>query len=1500
MRHVALSLALFACVDAGADTQTVGYQVDRAWLEARSKNAPPVPTTRLANRAVESLEQESLTQAVVQPIPLTPLSAGNDEDAAAAERLPLQPESNEGGREPIAPMPRESATSDADSTGAKVANAPSSHYALAQPGASGDDLVLEAATAPTLLTNTTDSPWATVHKLLVEFRSSESGSFHYYSCSAFGAGSFHLLTAGACVYNHDPDGNGSTADRAWATRIWAWAAQTDQLEPFGVADHPYGVAQAVFMRSYTGWTNNQEFEQNWAVITLDRRQGDHAGWMGRASAPIASSLNFTGYAVETPFVPAGALGQYRGFDFGNVTSFTDTQVFMNALIYGGHSGGPVWRFSDGVNTANAIISTSDRRGSAVQTRLTTGKLQDLINWIDEDESARPPIARPNLIEYWFPSATKDVFPTAIDPGEEITVTYNILNVGFAEASDTVLDFYLSGDDFIASSDFFIGSVNLGRIRAFRFSSGTARFNVPFSTPPGTYKVGWIARTTSIEYNTNDNAVVISAKEVSVGLSASCPSDPFEPDGSAASAKVLLANSSQSRSICPTGDNDWLRFSVPSESAVLIETSGAFADTRLWLYNSGLAQLDFDDDSGSSLFSRIQRRCGIDSLPAGDYFLQVDEFGDNNEIPEYFISLGVTPCASEPAAIRAAPLRLDFSAPAESSTTLTSQPSPIPVISSQAPSLASDFRLRLKNGSIDVSAMESPQLESVLKLGGPRHLLMQFDTLPDARRRRKLKAAGIDLLEYVAGSTFLVSVDRSRALSSAEAASGVRWAMVPTAELKMSKQLMTGNGEAGARNTDGTLRVRVGTYADVGLDDLRDSLAGLGPGVRLHRIANGHGLEVSLPAERLRDLAALDSVSWIEAPLAPRIRHNETAAQRLNVDVLRAPPDALAGNSVAVGIWDGGTVDTHADFAGRLTVVDSAIAGSHATHVAGTVAGSGSGRASARGMAPGARLYSWDWNSDLAELRGAASGNLVAISNHSYGRIAGWFFDSEQGSWVDYGAGGFGRYGSESTEIDNIVYDTDVLVFKSAGNDRNDGPDCASGGTRCDGDYLSIGHVGNSKNIVTVCALSDTDTMTSFSSWGPTLDGRVKPDLCANGSNLESTGLGNSYYRSSGTSMSSPSAAGASALLREFFVTRRAAQPSADLLKNLLIHGARDLAASGPDFSTGWGIIDAVASRELIAAGAFRQGSVGNGQVLEYALPHSGGALKATLVWTDPGASPSARQALVNDLDLLLIAPSGAVYRPYVLNGALPSQPASTGDNDIDNVEQVLVGDAQPGTWTARVVGDGVPIGPQKFSLVSAGLSSGDRANQSFAVFNDGGERLNVSGIAPSVDAPWIEVSPTEFGVEPGQSSLVNVYVNYGLAPTSLSSVRLQISSDDPSQPVLQGGIDIVLNALACPNADGDELCDADDPDDDNDGYLDQDELANGTSPTDADDVPPDSDGDLVSDLLDLDDDNDGYSDIEEIDLGSDPRDAGDVPGASGLPVYLMIQESCRRSPAGCG
>lgn len=155
-------------------------------------------------------------------------------------------------------------------------------------------------------------------------------------------------------------------------------------------------------------------------------------------------------------------------------------------------------------------------------------------------------------------------------------------------------------------------------------------------PEGTYYV-------SVEDYANDDE--IASYDLSFNATpCSLIGDSYEPDNSAGEANPITSGSPQTHSIVPVGDEDWVTFTLPSNAGITLETTGASGgDTRMWLYNSSLIEIDFDDDSGTDWFSYIDRVCGVDALPAGTYYVQVDEYYDDAQISFYDISLITTPC-----------------------------------------------------------------------------------------------------------------------------------------------------------------------------------------------------------------------------------------------------------------------------------------------------------------------------------------------------------------------------------------------------------------------------------------------------------------------------------------------------------------------------------------------------------------------------------------------------------------------------------------------------------------------------------------------------------------------------------------------------------------------------------------------------------------------------------------------------------------------------------------
>jgi hypothetical protein len=445
---------------------------------------------------------------------------------------------------------------------------------------------------------------------------------------------------------------------------------------------------------------------------------------------------------------------------------------------------------------------------------------------------------------------------------------------------------------------------------------------------------------------------------------------------------------------------------------------------------------------------------------------------------------------------------------------------------------------------------------------------------------------------------------------------------------------------------------------------------------------------------------------------------------------------LMGTNMIVGEWDGGGVLTaHVEFEGRAIQRDDPFAPSnHATHVAGTLIAAGI-NPEAIGMAPEATLWAHDWNADGSEMAQAAAEGLL-ISNHSYGTIAGWARGdwSEEGNtrwhwWGDISIDSvedvrFGYYDSRTASWDQIAHDAPYyLIVKSAGNNRNDnysGPHMV----RVDGEWTesdAFRRVGDpngfdclptystSKNIMTIGAVRDVNggysgpssvNMTSFSSWGPTDDGRIKPDIVGDGAGLLSANNSNAtaYGRSSGTSMSGPNVAGSLLLLQELHRQMTGEFMLSSSLKGLAIHTADEAGNPGPDYSYGWGLLNTESAAEVLAQPLrhpFFQEELNPSDTFTYTLQSDGlTPIRATLCWTDPAAEvrPPALNdrtpRLVNDLDIRLIAQSGTdsgrVYRPFILDPENPAANAQRGDNFIDNVEMIDAGILPAGSYRLEV------------------------------------------------------------------------------------------------------------------------------------------------------------------------------------------------------------------------
>ena len=549
----------------------------------------------------------------------------------------------------------------------------------------------------------------------------------------------------------------------------------------------------------------------------------------------------------------------------------------------------------------------------------------------------------------------------------------------------------------------------------------------------------------------------------------------------------------------------------------------------------------------------------------------------------------------------------------------------------------------------------------------------------------------------------------------------------------------------------------------------------------------------------------------------------------------------SGMTARLGVWDGGKVlTTHQEFQGRATQIDAPSSLSdHATHVSGTMIAGGV-VANAKGMSFQAPIKCHDWNSDVSEMATAAAAGLL-ISNHSYGQVCGWQYNSRWEFWGDPSVSTthdykYGFYDANSAQFDQVAIDNpNYLIFMAAGNDRgepsqtpsvfyvrnaNGGWSQGSSASRpaSIGPYDCIsGGAANAKNVMTVGAVNAITTgwtkasdvvMSDFSGWGPTDDGRIKPDIVANGVSVYSSiSTGTAAYDTyNGTSMATPSAAGSALLIQQHHNNVKGKFMRSAALKGLIIHTADEAGTStGPDYSFGWGLMNTAKAVQTISdtiKSKMLDYSLSNGGKYTFSFYADGSTpIRATICWTDIAAtSPSPiynspTPMLVNDLDLRVNrVADNTIFYPYKLDKSNPSLAATTGDNTIDNVEQIFINTPVAGTYTLTITHKGTLASAQNVSLVLTGITP-----KPVAFFTTSSKTACAGSSVLFQDQSAGATSRTWYfpGANPSTSTLANptvVYNSPGVYPVAMA-IKSNIGFDSiyVNDYITIGGMSLPIN-----------------------------------------------------------------------------------------------------------
>lgn len=596
-------------------------------------------------------------------------------------------------------------------------------------------------------------------------------------------------------------------------------------------------------------------------------------------------------------------------------------------------------------------------------------------------------------------------------------------------------------------------------------------------------------------------------------------------------------------------------------------------------------------------------------------------------------------------------------------------------------------LRLHRGDLDTRAFAQPRPGATgnRSFEGSTHCILQFTQVPTASQREALAAHGITLLDYLPQLCWIASV---RGADPFSLPAQIRpWAVIPiTADLIISQKLRELPLPAWALRPGGYIDLTVTCFNDIAPARALAALQAGGYSV-IESFEYGQYFTVRVLPAQVEALAALPFVSFVE-PVSPEAQPENYSGHSLHRGNVIASEFVTGrhydGSGVVVAMGDDGTIGPHIDYQGRVdnNRVAAINNGNHGDHVAGTIMGAGNLNPKHRGMARGSTLevYSvWDAVNESPTDHYADS---VIITSTSY----------SDGCNVGYTS--FAR------SADRMMRQHPKLLHVfSAGNQGAD--DCGYGAGATWGNVTGGVKIG--KNVLTVGNLGEFDGLDGSSSRGPAHDGRIKPEVCAKGTNVTSTIDDNTYASFSGTSMACPGTSGTLAQLNQAYRELNGGDwaPSA-LIKAVVMNTCEDIGNAGPDFKHGFGRLNARMAAECLEAQRYWGDSIAQGENDTFTInvPPGTAQLRVMLYWHDYEAANMASVALVNNLNMEITDPANNVWLPWVLDhsptAAALNSPATRGTDNLNNVEQITLDNPTAGSYQVRINSVLIPQGPQPY------------------------------------------------------------------------------------------------------------------------------------------------------------------------------------------------------------
>ena len=556
-----------------------------------------------------------------------------------------------------------------------------------------------------------------------------------------------------------------------------------------------------------------------------------------------------------------------------------------------------------------------------------------------------------------------------------------------------------------------------------------------------------------------------------------------------------------------------------------------------------------------------------------------------------------------------------------------------------------------------------------------YIVLSFPHILSQEERSNVEALGFELLNWLPDNAYIAATaDADKALKkwTANIVQPDGIGEVPIA-LKLSKELYPYvlHGKAFPANLS-RHGIAITVYQKNELETLQAFLKSNKIGWGRGKYSSANTIVVQSPS--IKGIAKIAALSCVEA-IAPyagspkpewayKMFANQTFAANYNV-----------GGPIGTGTYFG-NYETYGDdtlfdfnFKGRQhpTLSDNSVNdhGTSCTEIVG--AANNRDEYEDRGMAPGVTTMYLGWYTAVEN--NYNNNNIKPLtSNHSVGWSSGQV-----------------TYNNDAKELDRITRTLGGYLHSySAGNDGASGPynGYPAGWANLTGD------IKVNKNNFTTHSAAAPGSHYTWTNNGPAADGRLKPDVCAEGGE--------------GSSFASPGVMGLCNILYESYTSSYGTFPRSDVVKAVILNTATDLDKKGIDFKTGFGVINPVRANRSIQQQHVFTGSMpaGSAGTVTYTVAVAAGLREARILlyWHDYQGTVGAVKALVNDLDLIVLSPIGDTIRPWCLNPT----PATVYDlpirrkDTLNNVEQVTIDNPIAGNYTVIVKGPVVPQGPQPF------------------------------------------------------------------------------------------------------------------------------------------------------------------------------------------------------------